>query len=362
MRLAKNKQEKSDVSITFNGKEHTLEEWTKAEIAAADKDKTLNWQSAFQGHTEKSETNKKTSAPGKKFASYYYQVKKKRRRGLKQKRTAFFPKHPPSAKEIRVFFKHVWLPVMAALVVGLGLGFTMLLIFSDQGKTSVKSSAAAEQTTKKTGQGQAVSPLKAEDLPFEVSVIQGGVFSKTEQVNKAIGGLRKKGVPAIAVKTGGQTAVYIGLMTNDSAGSRLTNYYKKRKVGYYEKKWQLSVAEHPLVLKNRQLADFIGKGRDILKALLGISGQVTPESSLIKAQTAEKLDKLKSGWQWEPAADNKQLSGTDKEKLAAFYNDAGNAVSAAEALRKKTSARSFYIFQQSLLQATAEYGQIILKE
>ncbi|WKB36835.1 hypothetical protein QS257_08080 [Terrilactibacillus sp. S3-3] len=149
-------------------------------------------------------------------------------------------------------------------MVGLGLGFTMLLVFSDQGKTAVKPSAAVSESQKKTEQGEKASTLNVKDLPLKINVIQGGVFTKTEQVDKVTRELRKKEVPAIAVKNGGETAIYIGLMTNETKNNILANYYKKRKIGFYEKNWRLSAAEHPLVLKkNQQLADFIGKGQDI---------------------------------------------------------------------------------------------------
>ncbi|MGV3487937.1 MAG: hypothetical protein ACO1OC_05050, partial [Tuberibacillus sp.] len=110
--MTKNNRDQEDVIVTFNGKNHKLKDWIKIEKAAVDDDSSLNWKKVFEEHTPK--PNLGESAPTG-FVPY---------KKIKKKRKAY------NALPLALIFKQFWVPFLSAIIVGLGIGFTVLIMFS----------------------------------------------------------------------------------------------------------------------------------------------------------------------------------------------------------------------------------------
>lgn len=334
--MADNKEKHAPISIRFNGEKHTLEEWTQKETAA-DKEHMLDWSEAFPKMQAGS-----ADAPEKEAANK--NVKKHLR---------FFPVQqelPPVKKFFRTL--HVfWLPATAAIVIGLAIGLTMLILFSGQKQ---QTSSTWERNNATTVSGQ-VASINKNDLQITAYFLQAGVYSTKAKAEAAAAILRSKG---LAVLSGGsnETVLFIGAASGSSGAQRLAAYYKNQNVPVYQKQLRFQPASDPEVLHNNQNAQFARITRAIImemaqNAIIESGSKIHPDKK-VSVKIAELSDQLQKI--------NVQTSNRQLASLSASIKTAvQNAVSRTVVSVKGQTGPQFASYQKALLELIALYQGMI---
>ncbi|MFX3615932.1 MAG: SPOR domain-containing protein [Sporolactobacillus sp.] len=339
------KDKHAQVSVTFNGEKHTLEEWTRKETAA-DKEKSLDWSGAFPD----------TNLQGKKDEHPYQPADNREPRN-------YWPIHPPKKQNRRLpgFSGHqifqtlriYWLPATAAIIIGLAIGLTMLILFSGQkqqtSSTWAGGRAAAPAQT-------AFAPVSRKDLQLTAYFLQAGVYSSKAKAEEAASMLRGRG---LAVLTGGQgqTALFVSAVGADSGAQKLSEYYKKQGISVYKKQLRFQAAPKSYALGHAATGNFIKNVRSIILTMDQdpvISGtKIYPRAravSRLQKQNAA-LQKLRSG----TVVSNRRVATLMANICSIGRNASANALSS----QKKQTSAAYAAYQESLLQMIALYQNFI---
>jgi hypothetical protein len=321
------------VTITFNGKKHNLEEWTRQETAA-DKDKSLNWNAAFSEERTTMKHHTQPIADDDAFVKQkhsFFRNNKKRRPVLS--------KSSGTWHTIRLF----WLPAVAAMVVGLVIGLSMLMIFSDQ-NTKVKDTWADGQ--KKTQSDGASEAAKAINLNVPVYMIQAGLFGSSSKAKQVAEQLKNQG-PAAVMQVSGGTAIFVGISQTEVGADQLLAHFKKKGMTVFKK--QMTIQSDSAAEKNKLKVNETLIYKKIIIALLSISEQSKNGAAAPDAKYLKTVDKLYSSV-------SKQARGTKTDRVLAQVNQTRTT---AHNLVSDSSEEHFFTFQQNLLETVSEYNALI---
>lgn len=349
MDLADKKKESPRVIITFNGKKHTLEEWTKQETAA-DKERQLNWNHAFPKNPDTADRE-----------SPYINNKPSRIKSYLRVRHVFGRKKikwPAGGRTIRETLypvRHFLLPAAAAIVVGLSIGLSMLLVFT--GQTGPGQGAWTSGTGRSATAGQSLSPVTNQSLGLSVYVIQSGVYSTQAAAGQAAGQLRNNGAAAVTFNQG-TTDIFISAASTAAGAAKLAGYFKNQGIPVYQKNIQFSASANPAVLKDGSAAAFAAQGKALMQDLLKISEEAVNNHFSPSGQALAQMDRLLNSWKLPNAG---SLSSRDGQIAENFRKSAVTAASRAHAMQAKGTGTSFSTYQQSLLETIMLYRDLIAK-
>jgi hypothetical protein len=320
------------VTITFNGKTHNLEEWTRQETAT-DKDKSLNWNAAFSEERTTMEHHAQPITDDDAFVKQKHSFFRNNK-----KRHLVLSKPSGTWHTIRLF----WLPAVAAIVVGLVIGLSMLMIFSDQ-NTKVKDTwADGQKKTQNDGSSEAVRNV---NLNLPVYMIQAGLFGSSSKAKQVAEQLKSQG-PAAVMQVSRGTAIFVGVSQTEAGADQLLAHFKKTGMTVFKKQMtiQSESAEKSKLKANEALSY-----KKIISALLSISeksknGTTAPDANYLKT-----VDKLYSSV-------SKQTRGTKPERMLAQVKQTRTT---ARNLVSDRSEAHFFTFQQNLLETVSEYNALI---
>ncbi|MFC7393188.1 SPOR domain-containing protein [Scopulibacillus cellulosilyticus] len=338
-----------DIIVKFNGKEHSLEEITKAETAAADSDKSLNWRQVFPN--EEKETLKSDKIEEQSAVTHESLVSKLKK---KKSKTKSENDHIP----IFLLIKHIWIPLLAAIIVGMGLGFTLLLAFSGHGKNHAVSTVSNTETASQPGQSlkQNASALPAKDLSLHLYVIQAGVFSNKSQADALVNGFHEQGVPGVVEKDG-NNYVFIGAQTNQSDVNRMKNYFKDQSISVYTKDWTAKSKQKTV---KRNAYNFMKLGNDLLVSMIPVSGQmILNEGGSINNKDMNKIKAMESELKKAENEAEGVFTKKDQDKLHSFSNQISKSVQYLDKHKDKLDKKTGSYLQQHLLNAMLLYKELL---
>ncbi|MTT31754.1 hypothetical protein GMB86_06970 [Terrilactibacillus sp. BCM23-1] len=354
-------KKRPDITILINGKEHDMGDWVNSETAATQSEKTLNWRESFheeQDAYKERERENEDFAAGHEF-NRHYQLNKKKRKSLTKRKKVHngYAKKKKNMTNSPTISLNSWIPIFAAVIVGLGLGFSLLMYFSGQQESSKKAlEAQTVNGTPNSNEAQAAS--KTYDLNQELYVIQAGVFSDSAQANKKIKQLNKKKVAAALFENNGQYSVMIQMSTNQKQNDQLAKLYKKKHISTYTKSFTIK-NNNSTLLKNNAVASFMYKGKDLVQQLMSViqtmrlSGGKTDVSQKVKKMTVSKV-------KWElPSTQLKTMSSQNQRDIKSFYNDLTNAIIQVNALKDDWNDQRGYQCEQNIIQALSKYERIL---
>ncbi|RYL93874.1 SPOR domain-containing protein [Sporolactobacillus sp. THM7-4] len=348
--MPENKRKSPHVMVTFNGKKQTLDEWTKRETAA-DKEKLLNWETAFP---ENEDNNGSSALPDGAHPSPAGKTCSERRPFGGKKRRKILKQSPVyrTALAIKLF----WLPVTAAIVVGMITGLTLLIVFTSQYKTGNNHLTHPQESLQPVVQQGAV-PISSRNLELSVFVVQAGVYSSKASADQAASHLRAQGAATIEVKNG-KTAIYIGATRTESQARSMAEIYQKQNIPAYQKSWETSVPARPMVLRDSRIAAFTVQGKSLIESLLAASGEASGGKYSPSEKSLSQVDKLLKGWNYPQTGDG--ISGREKKLMKALRARAIEAAGEVHSLKTRGDNASFNAFQQKLLETIALYDQLIV--
>lgn len=323
----KEQKRKPDVIISFNGEKHTLEEWTRQEIAAG-KERPLDWSGAFP---VKDPTQKHSGFPSEPKAAT---------------RPAYRRKSDQAARVIKQF----WVPAAAAIVIGLAIGLTMLMLFSGlskQGATAGEQGASASSGVTQT--------VKQTDLDLAVFMIQTGVYSTKDKATQSAADLQQRHIPVL-IAGGRQSAVFIGISGTRSAAGKLASLFQGQGLSVYVKPFNIKTAKQAAFLQDKRAADFAVKGKDIMQRLLKVADDAADGRQYPSQNTLNQLNKQVNEMNSISIA---SLNASEKKLIAGVRSSAADAAGTLRTLRTSKDRDAYNGFQQSLLKMISDYQNMI---
>ena len=295
-----------DVIVSFNGKEHRLEEWSKKELAAADEDHSLNWRKTFAEQTPSRPDEHKESAPA------LVKPKRKKRRKITNRHTT---QRPFSEGVLINFFKSFWVPFITAIIVGLGIGFTVLILFSDKSQAPNQETATEVVADHKGTNGTSAANVnQGGQLDLSIQVIQEGLFSSQSAAQKEMDDIKDEyNVPAAAIKQNDQYSVLIGLTNDEAIRDTLKNDFTERSMDVFGKKWDFKAGD---IQASKAVYEYLTTGNALFHELLADSSAIIANNSLDKT----KLDKLEESLNEWNVPNDSSLSTSTKEEIKTFNN------------------------------------------
>ncbi|MBM7644723.1 hypothetical protein JOD45_000930 [Scopulibacillus daqui] len=343
--MEKKAKKEPDIIVKFNGKERTLEELTKAETASADSDKSLNWRKAFANEEKQKLKSIKTHEQS---AVAHESLPSK----LKKKRKA---KENNERIPLLILIKHIWVPLLAAIIVGMGLGFTLLLAFSGHGKNHAVSSVSKQETA---GQSlkQNGSTLPAKNLNLHLYVIQAGVYSDKRQADTFVKAFQKQGVPAVVEKSG-NNYIFIGVQTSQTAVDHMKDYFKEQGISVYTKEW---TAESKQKAINQNMYNFMKLGNDLMLSMIPVSGQmILNEGGSIKDKDMMKIKEIEGEFQKAENAAGASVPRNNQSQVHTFSQEISKSVQYLEKHKDKLDKKTGSYIQQHLLTAMLAYKELL---
>lgn len=338
--MSDNKKQAPHVTVTFNGKKHNLDEWTRKETAA-DKDKSLDWNTAFS--TELKSVDEHAHAPSHLLTDQDAFVKRKH--SLFRGKRIWRPKQHQISGAVRII-RFFWLPAAAAVVVGLVIGLSMLTIFSQQNhavKDTWANSGKSPQTEEKS------QAIQNQDLNLSVYLIQAGLFGSKSKADQIASQLRNHG-PSILMATPGGTAIFVGVAETDAGASQLLTRDKDQGLTVFKKQMQFQPATG--FLNNKKQANSALDGKKLMLAFLAASEESQNGASSPSKKTMQNMDRL-----YEKCRTN--AASTNDNTVGRFLASVDQSKNAAQKLAASHSEAQFVQFQQSLLESVSEYGVMI---
>ncbi|RYL94680.1 hypothetical protein [Sporolactobacillus sp. THM19-2] len=326
--MDKKKQNECNVTVTFNGRKYSLQDWAEKETAA-NKDRSLDWSRSFP---EKQDTMNKQDTDTGLFPRHKDKKSKKKKRGRKG-----------AADPVSILVR-LWLPVLAAVVIGLASGMTMLMFFSGADKPAGQSWAQSDGDA--SVQEQQRLPTR-KDLEFSTGMIQAGVFSTMEKASQVAESLRNEGIPSLAFPDRMNT-VFIGAASTVQSAKVLTNDYKEKGVSFYTRKYDYRVTDQSSVLKSKSMAVFAARAKVYLQGMHQIA-DLKADERYPNQQLMERLNRQLN-----------TLKGMEKTDLSrTFLETAEATMRTLHIFAEKKDEATYYAFQQHLLELSASYQKII---
>lgn len=246
----------ADVSVKFNGKETKLSKQVKERISASDRDKFKDWRD------QEDKTAKLTPAKTdvKPEDEQPIDTKPLDWRGFNNLQTAATLVTPSKKKKRKTsqsgpflsFIKKFWIPFLSAIVVGLGLGFTVLLVFTTH-KTvpsSVKITSATTQDTPVVAEGSKATTktVSGTDYQLNLQVVQIGVYKQHDGALADQKKFESDGIHTAIVKDQENYYLFSGVALNPTDMKTLEKHLFKGQ-SVYGKAWSI----HPSKVKGTAL-------------------------------------------------------------------------------------------------------------
>lgn len=326
--MVKDNKDQEDVIVAFNGKNHKLKDWTREEKAATDDDPSLNWKKVFEEHTPR--PNLGESAP---TGFVPYKKVKKKRKNI-------------AGNSIVPLIKQFWIPFLSAIIVGLGIGFTVLIMFSHHKDVKKEALPADAPVSQQKPSDVVAKSLSGGDFAVSLQVVQGGSYGTQKAANERLDELKKLQVPAAVFREDDQYKVLIGVAASESVRREMTDAFTNVK-DLYGKSW----AYQPKTIKtSNQVADFLKIGKQLFDALVPLSAAKTLDQKVDKKALSD-IGKNLNKW---PGIDTLNVKGSLKSDLTSFRGAVEAALSHLENTDDPDNA------QQSLLDAISTYQKILI--
>ncbi|GAY75128.1 SPOR domain-containing protein [Sporolactobacillus inulinus] len=315
------------VTVSFNGEKHVLEEWTRKETAA-DQDKSLDWIGAFSDENDELQQPKKISTDSNAFTEKKQPLLKNKGHSARKK---------PMTKLRMIRF--VGLPAAAALVVGLVIGMSLLMILNEQAPKEKNTWASGAQSNQQAG----TSTIASNDLNLSLYFIQAGLFGSSAKAKQIASRLN---APAVVMPVTGGNAIFVGAAQSEKEADQMIKAFEGNGMDVFKKKMTLQAAA--AAAKDQNKAKAAHAAKKMIQEYLALS--VQPNRSTASSQNALRtVDKL-----------YKSISGLKVDREAKqVMDDLKQTRAAAAQLATDSRAQQAAAFHKCLLETITHYNALI---
>ncbi len=256
----------------------------------------------------------------------------------------FHPNRGFKKGDLLFWLKKLWLPILAAVIVGLAIGFTLMILISKDNTVKKPLTASTTQTT-----GTTVKTLESRALPADLQIkfygVQANVFSNQVGAADFQKQLLQKGIASLILPEKNYPVI-IGLASNESTGKTLAAAFKSQGIAVYVKSFSLPVsnkskfndAEIKVLQNSKSLIS------QVINAGIG-TGNFNPEN--LNTQNLQAIQNQATA-----IGGNKNFSSSVQKKVSAVYD---STISLLAALRQTDSSGTAAKFMTAL----KAYFQII---
>lgn len=362
------KKKEEEVIVTFNGRNHTLKELAKMETAAADDELSKDWFSSKEdepeafSYPEDLPYYEETPSPVKPKFITFKRKPKMFKPTTKRKKTPqkprYFSKHQNSGFKLPTIPKNFWLPFFSAIVVGLGLGFSMLIYFSNNAhQTSTQqsttgatpSSSTAQTANQSTSASTTAISVDATDLSIQTDVVQTSAVKTKALANTNANNISKLGLPVVETAKQGNGLIYLfsGISNSMSEATQIGNIYTGDGAQVYPKPWNLSVKKLKLTPSiHKQLT----AEKDTFSKMINASSELMI-NGVVSKTTTNQLNKSYEGL--------KIVTKNSPKPIQNFYNQINPISQLLNIAVKNPTGGNKRVIQQKLLEALFAYQKLI---
>ncbi|RZI53204.1 SPOR domain-containing protein [Aeribacillus pallidus] len=192
--------------------------------------------------------------------------------------------------------KNYVISIIFAVILGLSFGVLALQFISND---SMPVSSELRDVSKSPQVSNASAPSGAENIVFEVYMVQAGKFTKKEGAETVSGQIKAKGLPSVIVPQGGDHYVFVGAALDKKTAEELKNMAESHQIETFVKKmkWEgkvenektKTVVEEMLKLSS-SFVNGTAPEQEKVESLLNEAGQIKDDSILaaVKKLQTEK--------------------------------------------------------------------------
>ncbi|WEG14049.1 hypothetical protein PU629_06680 [Pullulanibacillus sp. KACC 23026] len=322
------------ITVTFNGKETTLHKWAKEAVAATDQDRMKDWrlvglesQEEPQSSLDRQEMTEEPVVEEEELNSFnYYEINNAVAKPYLSPSYSKKKKKPVKKtvkSDFVLFFKKFWIPLISAIIVGLGLGFTVLVFFTHQQTTPAAQSSSTPDETAGSEAATTSTPVSdgktetvdGKDYALNLYIDQLNMYSTKANAQNAQKTFSSQGIHSVIVQEQGKYAL-IGAVALTKADLQTVGKPIASQVDVYGKQWILSVNQ--LKGSHMDLQD-IKTANLVIQNLIPLSlsaAESKPVDQTVMKQVNKAIQQME-----DPGTDvSKQKLGTLKGTLVAAYS------------------------------------------
>jgi hypothetical protein len=268
----------------------------------------------------------------------YFPTKRKTNLFKKRKRKIGRRK-PTSSFQFKLMVpKAVLISIISAIIVGVGLGMAVLMVFTDKPKTE---QTTGDIPTNTPAEEQPGSSLASVDFSVNLHIVQGGVFNSEENAGTAVSNLKEQGYPAIMEKD----RVLIGVAENEQIAKEIEVAYKEANIeDAYARPWSFN-AENISIPEGLE-KEWIVKGEEYLKQLIHLTSQSFAGS--VPAESVSQLKNDYESWSKQKQEGQEKFNEGVKESMDHYVTSLGQGI-------QSLSKASQWEIQQGTLDAYASF-------
>lgn len=330
------------ISINFNGRNTTAKKWVNEAVALTDQDRMKNWRE----EEPKGDNLKKITETMPTDEPVPKQTGPLDWRHFENKQTAATLLHQPiknkkksqsKRSDFVIIIKKFWVPFLSAIIVGLGLGFTVLLMLANHNAATPNqnilsaSQGGITQNVPTTQDKTPVTTVSGKNYLLNLQVVQLGVWSSQASALDAKNQYDSSGINSAIIKDHNQYALFAGMALTKSDLVPLEQTLKN-KVTYYEKSYVIN----PKTIKGtkRDLQD-IKTANLVIQNLIPLSlSAITSETvdQSVLNEVKKALDQMEDPSEGASNKDLVTLKGTLVAAYTALTQAKPDGLSAQKAL------------------------------
>ncbi len=241
--------------------------------------------------------------------------------------------------------------LLAAVVIGLGLGFMVLTVFTGNDQEVADGGAVA------TGAIPTFSDEKTGLPVLSVEVVQGGAFSDAETGAQTVARLHEQGLAATLTQTTDPIYMFIGVGGDRSQASQVGALYEAYGQETYLKSYRIdgqALAEQEVIVSN-----WFTNALNRYKELLQLSVDGLDGGAMITVERVKQLEQSLESLQAERDQVFSQLPQQAQPHALAMGGELVNAVDTLTLYADTSDERALWQTQQALLEALVHYEEVV---
>ncbi|WLR50080.1 SPOR domain-containing protein [Bacillus tianshenii] len=329
------KQSGKKISVRVNGSEKDF----KHEESLSH---TEEQDSSFPWVLPENETRPKEEKNIVDFQEFRNRTKKPRMKMKSMKVNALKKRTMPTPPSLRKML----IPAIAILV-GLGLGLSVLSFMTSENGGFVKQQAAQpaqEEAVKASAPASVATTQKTTAIPeLSLYMVQGGAFSTEKSAEKMAETFQAKGQPAVVFTDASPMLLFVGAAMNEAEAKALGQKIKDGGADVYVKAFTVSGSEEANVAKEDVTAI-----HDTFTSFITLSSNVLT-SETVSSEEIKQASALLEKWK-------------DNAQKYPFYKNVQSASTYLEKFAKQQSPYDAYAAQQELIQGIKSYEKWVAEQ
>lgn len=249
-----------------------------------------------------------------------------------------------SPSSSRTTTKRIVLTVSSAVIIGTGLGVSVLEMLGGSQPSGKQSTAI--MSNQQTEQPKEISAVIQ---PVQLPILQTGVFSSKEKGQVVLDELKKKGTPAAMREENGKFYIVSYISNDEDSIKKMGDLLTKKNISFYVKQWSIQQTTVPNALEAKR--PLIAKGESMLLYNVSQSTQLYMGKSIDDAEW-NRMNK-----EWDTLT--KEANNLERDDIKTFMMSIAKSRDAWNDYKVKKNDEAFTQLQQTLVDGLTAYEKIV---